>query len=80
MSDEDLVVVFRAPSEVVADIVKGLLDGEGIPVLMKSRQVPMYDGALVMGEGYWGDIAVPREHADRARAIIEAYEQSEGGN
>ena len=71
---EDLVVIFRAPNEVVANIVKGLLVGDNIPVILQSRQVPMYDGALTMGEGYWGDVVVPREHADRSRAIIEAYQ------
>ncbi len=73
-----LTAVFRAPDEVTADIVKGLLEGEGIPVMLQSRQVPMYDGALTMAVGYWGDVVVPREHADRARAIIGAYEQSRG--
>jgi hypothetical protein len=71
---EDLVVVFRAPDEFIADIVKGLLVGEGIPVVLESRQVAQMDGVMKMGEGYWGDVVVPRAYAARARELIEAYQ------
>ena len=71
---EDLVVVYRAPDEFIADIVKALLAGEDIPVVLESRQVAQMDGVMKMGEGYWGDIVVPREFADRARELIEAYQ------
>ena len=71
---DDLVVVYRAPDEVTANLVKGLLVGEDIPVVLKSAQVPWMDGIMKMGKGYWGDIVVPREHADRSRQIIEAYQ------
>jgi hypothetical protein len=73
---EDLVVVFRAPDEFVADIVKGLLESEGIPVVLESHQVPQMDGVMKMGEGYWGDVVVPSTYAVRAREIIKAYEQA----
>ena len=77
---EDLIVVFRAPDESTAHIVHGLLVGEGIPAMIQSRQAAMYDGVLTMGEGYWGDVVVPREHADQSRQLIEAYREdgSEG--
>ncbi|MGC8862654.1 MAG: putative signal transducing protein [Armatimonadota bacterium] len=74
---EDLVVVFRASDEYIADIVKGLLEGESIPVILESRQVPWMDGVMKMGEGYWGDVVVPREHAARARELIDAYQSGE---
>jgi hypothetical protein len=73
---EDLIVVFRAPDESTAYIVHGLLVGEDIPALIQSRQAAMYDGALTMGEGYWGDVVVPKEYADKSRALIEAYRES----
>ncbi|MCX8052325.1 MAG: DUF2007 domain-containing protein [Armatimonadetes bacterium] len=71
---EDLVVVYRAPDEYVANVIKGLLVGEDIPVVLESRQVPWMDGVMKMGEGYWGDVVVPREYADKAREIIQAYQ------
>jgi hypothetical protein len=70
-------VVYRAQDEVSANLVRGLLVGEDIPAVLQSAQVPWMDGIMKMGKGYWGDVVVPREHADRARAIIEAFEQSE---
>lgn len=69
---ENLVVVFRAPDEVTANIVKGLLEGENIPVILESRMAAMFDGAFTMGEGFWGDVVVPEEFAKRSREIIEA--------
>ena len=74
---KDLVVVFRASDEFIADIVKGLLVGEGIPVVLESRQVAQMDGVMKMGEGYWGDVVVPRNYAARARELIEAYQAGE---
>ncbi|MDH7602709.1 MAG: DUF2007 domain-containing protein [Armatimonadota bacterium] len=75
---EDLVVVYRAADEFVADIVLGLLKSAGIPAVLESRQVPQMDGVMKMGEGYWGDVVVPRADAEQAREILKAYEQ-EGG-
>jgi len=74
---EGLVVVFRAPDEFTANIVRGLLVGEDIPVVLESRQAAMYDGALTMGEGYWGDVVVPEQCAARSRELIEAYQEDQ---
>jgi hypothetical protein len=70
---EDLVVVFRAPDEVVAGLVKGLLEGEGISVVLESKQVAWMDGLFKMGEGYWGDVVVQAADADRASELIAEY-------
>ncbi len=66
--------VYRAADETVAELIRGLLEGESIPVAFKSQQVPWMDGVMKMGAGFWGDILVPEEFADRAREIIAAYE------
>jgi hypothetical protein len=71
---EDLVVVFRAPDEVTANLVISLLGGEEIPALAESRMVPWMDGVFKAGEGYWGDVVVSREHAARSRELIQAYQ------
>jgi len=74
---EDLAVVFRAPDEVTANIVRGLLVGEEIPAMLQSRMVPWMDGVMKMGEGYWGDVLVPKDFAARSRNLIEAYQASD---
>lgn len=75
-NDDELVVVFRAPNEMLANIIKALLEGDGVPVLLESRQVPWLDGVMKPGEGYWGDVSVPKVYTERARQIIQAYEDN----
>lgn len=83
---ENLVVVYRAPNQYIANLVQGLLASEDIPAIIESRQVPWYDGVMTMGEGYWGDVVVPEKYAEQSRQIIDAYEPDfqdegvEGGN
>lgn len=72
--EQRLVVVYRAPDEFTANMIRGLLIGEDIPALLESRMVPWMDGVMKMGEGYWGDVLVPEEFADRSREIIAGYE------
>ena len=63
---EDLVVIYRAPDEFVANMIKGFLVDDGIPVVLESKMAPWMDGVMKMGEGYWGDVVVP-ETIRRAR-------------
>jgi hypothetical protein len=72
--DAVMEAVYRAPNEDTAMIIRGILESEGIPVTLKSAQIPWYDGIMVMGEGYWGDVMVAPENAQRARDIVHAYE------
>jgi hypothetical protein len=74
---EDLVVVLRAPDEVTANLVIGVLNGEDIPALAESRMVPWMDGVFKAGVGYWGDIVVPSEYAARSKELIQAYQEKQ---
>jgi len=71
-----LVRVYRAADEMTANIVKGILESEGIPVTIQSRQVPWMDGVMTMGEGFYGDLLVAADEAERARMIIEIYQSA----
>ena len=75
---ENLVVVYRAPDETTANLVRGLLVGEDIPAVIESRQVAWMDGIMTAGEGYWGDVVVPNEQAQSSRELIEAYRAKAG--
>lgn len=80
MNDErgdNLVVIFRAPDELTANMVRGLLVGEDIPARIQSRMVPWMDGVFKVDVGYWGDVLVPEEHAARSRDLLEAYQASD---
>lgn len=72
MSD-DVVVVYRPPNMIVANMMKGVLEDEGIEVSLRSLQMPMYDSTYQTATGCWGEILVRKEDADKARKIIEQY-------
>ncbi len=73
---EELVVVYRAQEEYIAEIIRGILEDAGIPVLVKSHMVTMYDGILKPDVGYWGDVLVPSKFAERSRIVIAAYNEN----
>ena len=72
----DTLVIFKTHSEVEANLVKGLLDSHEIPALISSGltravfPVPASD----LGELR---IAVPVEHAEDARKLIDSYQESD---
>ncbi|MFQ3549566.1 MAG: hypothetical protein SNJ70_07425 [Armatimonadota bacterium] len=70
---ENLVVVYKAEDQFIADIIKGILEGDKIPVVLESMQVPWLNGVMKMAEGYWGNVVVPIEYEKRAKELIEAY-------
>ncbi|UCH77955.1 MAG: DUF2007 domain-containing protein [Candidatus Coatesbacteria bacterium] len=70
LSYEDTAVVFRAGSEAEAIRVQEALEAAGIEARVVSQQVPWYDGVLVVGQGYWGDIMVFEKDAAEAQRVI----------
>lgn|GEM_PF-952321 len=70
LSYEDTTVVFRARSEPEALRVADALQEAGIDAQVVSQQVPWYDGVLVMGQGYWGEIMVFAKDREAAAKII----------
>lgn len=77
LEQKSLVRIFRAPNESIANIVKGLLESEGVPVYVDSRMVPWLNGVMKAGEGFYGDIVVPESEVERSREIIKAYQGNE---
>jgi hypothetical protein len=70
LSYEDTTVVFRARSEPEAVRVTDALREAGIEARVVSQQVPWYDGVLVLGQGYWGEIMVFEKDREAAAKII----------
>jgi len=71
LSYEDTAVVFRARSEPEAIRAADALEAAGIEAQIVSQQVPWYDGVLVVGQGYWGEIMVFEKDRERAQKVIE---------
>ncbi|MHB0913269.1 MAG: putative signal transducing protein [Armatimonadota bacterium] len=71
--------VYRAANEQSANIVKGVLENEGIPAVVQVKYGSIvYDGAITMGEGPWGDVMVPESQAERATEILKEYNKLGG--
>ena len=70
----DLVVIFRTPSPIEADVVRGLLDTHGIPAIISSDMArtpfPFSLNEL--------RVAVGSEHAEQAKRIIASHREESG--
>lgn len=65
--------IHTAGDEVEALMLQGVLEEAGIPVLLRSRQIPGYGELLERATGVWGDLLVPDARAAEARAIVAEY-------
>ena len=70
----DLVVVFRTPSQIEADVVRGLLESHGIPAMI-SADISRTPFPLSVGELR---VSVNAENAAQAERLIESH-RDEGG-
>lgn len=65
--------IHTAGDEVEALMLQGLLEQAGIPVVLRSRQVPGYGQVLEKATGVWGDLLVPDERAGDAEALVHEF-------
>ncbi len=72
LAREETAVAFRAANEQEAHAVAGVLAAEGIEARVVGQQVPWYDGVLIMGQGYWGNVVVFEKDLEKAQEIIAA--------
>jgi hypothetical protein len=65
-----LVSVFAARNEAEANIVRGVLEASGIPVVFDGLPSPIMGSVFQAGETRWGDLLVPAGQVDEALAAI----------
>ncbi len=68
-----LISVYKAHDEFEAISLRDLLKVEGVEAVIRSRQIPMYDGIMTMAVGYWGDLLVKEKDSEKAKGIIEGF-------
>ena len=68
-SNEEMVEVYAAVGEAEAQIIKGLLESNGIPCLLKSLAAPSVHAFTVDGMGEV-KVMVWKSTADNARQLI----------
>lgn len=66
---DDLVEVYRANGEAEAHIIKGLLESNGIPCLLRSLAAPSVHAFVFDGMGEVR-IMVPQSRAEEARELV----------
>jgi len=70
--------VFRAATEIEAEMVRLLLEAEGIPARIGEQVTRYYAPTLQIAEGYWGTVLVPAAAAEQAQAVLDAYAEGQG--
>ena len=70
MSEREPLVTVRTAKYMEAQIIKGRLESEGIPVLLKYESAGLVYGVTVDGLGEV-KIMVPKHLAEEAREILE---------
>lgn len=71
--DSDIFPVFDAPDQMSALALSSFLNDNGIRTVIKSEQIPMYDGVAMMLFSRWGRVMVLEHQYEEARALIDEY-------
>jgi len=69
----DLVEVYVAPDELMATMVKDMLESEGIDAAIRCDQIIWYDSIAKASRGYWGKVFVRNEDRERAKELVEEF-------
>ncbi len=70
----ELVELEKVSNEVSGIMMKGILENNGIDVVLRPAKIPWYDGiASSWTAYYWGILYVPKEQAERSRKILDEY-------
>ena len=65
--------VYRAQDELMANSIRDLLVQNGVPALVRSFQIPAYDGIARVMRPDWGEVLVEESDLDRARELVEGF-------
>ncbi len=70
----ELVELEKVPNEISGVMMKGILENNGIDVILRPAKIPWYDGiANSWSAYYWGILYVPKEQAEISRKILDEY-------
>jgi glutathione synthase/RimK-type ligase-like ATP-grasp enzyme len=71
--DSELVEVFVAPNELMATMVKDILESEGIDAIIRSDQIAWFDSIAKASRGYWGKVFVRSEDGERSKELVTEF-------
>ena len=67
----DWEVVQEIPSEFVGNLIKGVLEGEGIDAVVRPHEISALGGIRLKSE--WGEILVLSNQVQDAKMVVEDY-------
>ncbi len=68
-----LKVLYKPEDELLAMSLKALLEQSGIPAIIRSYQIPYYDGLAKMMRPQWGEILVDEDDYEEAQQLINDF-------
>lgn len=71
-----LVVAHAAATQVEADVLATALVDAGVPVLVRRRGIPGYEGVFERAGGVWADLVVREPDLHRARVLVAEFLES----
>jgi hypothetical protein len=63
----------------MANAVRDLFEDNGVPAMIRSFQIPLYDGIAQVMRPVWGEVLVAEENMARAREILDAFLATDAG-
>jgi len=63
----------------MANAVRDLFEDNGIPAMMRSFQIPAYDGLAQLMRPVWGEVLVAEENMARAKELLDAFLAADAG-
>ena len=64
-------ILYKPSDELLAVRIKDLLEQQGIVAVLRSYQMPWYDGLAKMMRPEWGEVLVAEEDFGRAKELLE---------
>jgi hypothetical protein len=71
--------VYRPDDELMANAVRDLFEENGIPAMIRSFQIPAYDGLARMMRANWGEVLVAEEDMAKAKELLDAFLSMDAG-
>ena len=71
--------VYRPDDELMANAVRDLFEENGIPAMIRSFQIPAYDGLARVMRPAWGEVLVDEEDMAKAKELLDAFLSTDAG-
>lgn len=64
----------------MANAVRDLFEDNGIPAMIRSFQIPAYDGLAKIMRSVWGEVLVEEENLVRAKELLQGFLATDAGD